>query len=52
LQPKAGNIPSTIKGWRDANGGSHALMAKVFVKKDGTKEDVKNALTAAHKGIT
>jgi hypothetical protein len=53
MQPNAGNdIPSTIKKWRDASGGTHAVMAKVLVKKDGNKEDVKDALTEAHKGIT
>lgn len=40
LQPNAGKVPSTIKNWRDANGGTHAVMADVYVKKDGTKEDV------------
>lgn len=40
LQPNAGKVPSTIKNWRDANGGTHAIMADVYVKKDGTKEDV------------
>ena len=52
MQPNAGNdIPSTIKKWRDANGGTHAVMTKVFVKKDGTKEDVESALAEAHKEI-
>ncbi|KAL5523378.1 hypothetical protein ACEPAF_1645 [Sanghuangporus sanghuang] len=41
MRPNAGNdIPSTIKNWRDANGGTHAIMANMLVKKDGTKEDV------------
>ena len=44
LQPNAGKVPSTIKRWRDANGGTHAVMASVLVKKDGTKEDVETAL--------
>lgn len=53
MQPNAGNdIPSTIKNWRDANGGTHTVMANVLVKKDGTKEDVKDALAEAHKVIT
>jgi hypothetical protein len=44
-------VPSTIKTWRDANGDVYAVMAKVLVKKDGTKEDVENALAEAHKGV-
>jgi len=53
MQANQGNdIPSTIKNWRQANGGTHAVMANVLVKKDGTKEDVGDALAAAHKGIT
>jgi len=52
MQPNAGSdIPSTVKNWRDANGGTHAVMANVLVKKDGTKEDVEAALAEAHKGI-
>lgn len=40
-------MPSTIKQWREANGGTHAVTADVFVKKDGTKEDVEEGLKAA-----
>ncbi|KAG1904129.1 uncharacterized protein F5891DRAFT_1126998 [Suillus fuscotomentosus] len=47
LQANAGKVPSTIKQWREANGGTHAVMADVFVKKDGTKEDVEEGLQAA-----
>ena len=37
MQCNTGNdIPSTIKNWRDANGNTHAMMANVMVKKDGT----------------
>jgi hypothetical protein len=44
MQLDAGsNIPSTIKNWRDANGGTRAVMANVLGKKDSTKEDVKDA---------
>ena len=52
MQNAGGDIPSTIKNWRDANGGTHAVMANVYVKKDGTQEDVKAALAAAHGEIT
>ena len=38
LQPNAGeDIPSAIKSWRQDNGGTHKVMATVYVKKDGTK---------------
>jgi len=48
MQPNAGDdIPTTIKNWRDANGGTHAVMADVYVKKDGSKQDVENGLKAA-----
>ncbi|EQL02630.1 hypothetical protein G6O67_003060 [Ophiocordyceps sinensis] len=40
LQANAGKVPAQVKNWRQANGGAHAVMATVFVKKDGTKEDV------------
>ncbi|EME42125.1 hypothetical protein DOTSEDRAFT_73030 [Dothistroma septosporum NZE10] len=52
MQPNAGNdIPSAIKNWRAKNGGTHAVMTTVLVKKDGTKEDVEEALDAAHKDV-
>lgn len=53
LQPNSGNdIPSAIKRWREANGGTHKVMATVYVKKNGTKEDVEKALNDAHKGVS
>ncbi|GIK02885.1 hypothetical protein Aspvir_006948 [Aspergillus viridinutans] len=47
IQPNAGKIPPTFKTWRDNNGGTHKVMATAFVKKDGTKDDVKTGLDAA-----
>lgn len=44
VQPNAGKIPPTIQQWRESNGGTHAVMTTIFVKKDGTKEDVEQAL--------
>lgn len=44
LQANAGSIPSSIARWRDTNGGTHAVMATVYVKKDGTKEEVRQGL--------
>src|SRR5258708_21645330 len=52
MQPNGGDdIPTSIKNWRNKNGGTHAVMVEVFVRKDGTKEDVEAALEAAHKQI-
>lgn len=52
VQPNAGDdIPSSIKRWRQDNGGTHQVMAVVYVKKNGTKEDVEAALNEAHKGV-
>lgn len=51
LQANAGKVPSSIKQWRDANGGTHAVMATGYVKKDGTKEDVEKGLTEAAKSV-
>lgn len=51
LQPNAGKVPSSIKQWRDVNGGTHAVMATSYVKKDGTKEDVEKALKDAAESV-
>ena len=48
-QPNAGKTPTSIKRWKEKEGGTHAVMANVFVKKHGTKADVKDALVEAHK---
>lgn len=45
VQPNAGKVPSTISNWRDSNGGTHAVMGTMFVKKDGTKESVKEGFS-------
>ncbi|KAH9956474.1 hypothetical protein BGW80DRAFT_252442 [Lactifluus volemus] len=48
MQPNAGDdIPASIKRWRDKKGGTHEVMADVYVKKEGTKDDVKKALEEA-----
>ena len=48
MQPNAGTkIPSSIKQWREKNGGTHAVMANVYVKKDGTEEDAQTSLENA-----
>lgn len=40
VQPNAGKVPTSIENWRKKNGGTHAVMGDIFVKKDGTEEDV------------
>lgn len=52
MQPNAGKVPSPIKKWRDANGGTHATMASALVKQDGTKADVEKGLDEAAKSVT
>nr|POE96510.1 hypothetical protein CFP56_56560 [Quercus suber] len=51
LQANAGKVPSSIKQWRDTNGGTHAVMATSFVKKDGTKDDVEKGLREAAESV-
>ena len=51
-QPNAGKVPSSIKDWREANGGSHAVMASIYVKKDGTREEVKAAIDQGVKKVS
>lgn len=43
VQPNHGKISSFFKNWRDANGGTHAVMATMLVKKGGEKADVEKA---------
>ncbi|EMF14896.1 uncharacterized protein SEPMUDRAFT_146927 [Sphaerulina musiva SO2202] len=51
MQPNAGKIPSSIKAWRDANGGTHAVMADAYIKKEGSQDDVQKGLEDAAKSI-
>lgn len=51
-QPNAGKIPSSIKTWRESNGGTHAVMTSIFIKKDGSKEEVKAAIDEGVKQIS
>ncbi|RAH47867.1 uncharacterized protein BO95DRAFT_461617 [Aspergillus brunneoviolaceus CBS 621.78] len=44
VQPNAGKIPSSWKGWRDRNRGTHAVIGTVKVKQDATRDDVDEAL--------
>ena len=43
-QPNAGKIPSSVKRWREANGGTHAVMGTMLVKKDGEVNDVRTSM--------
>ena len=40
VQPNAGKIDSAFRQWREKNGGTHAVMGIMYVKKNGTKSDV------------
>ena len=52
VQPNADKaVPSAIQRWREANGGTYAILVTVYVKKDGTKEDVERALEDACKDV-
>ncbi|KAJ7768381.1 hypothetical protein B0H16DRAFT_1716391 [Mycena metata] len=51
MQPNAGKIPSSLAEWRDKNGGTHAVMATVYVKEESTKEDVETALEVARQAF-
>ncbi|OAL66757.1 hypothetical protein A7C99_2150 [Trichophyton rubrum] len=43
VQPYAGRIPSSISSWRERNGGTHAVMGSMYVKKGGDELDVSDA---------
>lgn len=45
VQPNAGKVPSSVQQWRENNGGTHAVMGSMLVKKGGTKDDVKQAFS-------
>jgi hypothetical protein len=51
MQPNKGKVPSVIKNWREHHGGTHAVMADVYVKKDGTPEDVREAIEEANRTV-
>jgi len=38
IQPNAGKVPSSIRQWREANGGTHAVMGSMYVEKGGPAE--------------
>lgn len=44
VQPNSGKVPSSVKEWREKNGGTHAVMGTLYVKKEGGVEDVVEGL--------
>ncbi|KAI6840440.1 hypothetical protein KC332_g1185 [Hortaea werneckii] len=48
-QPNAGKVASSVRDWRDKNGGTHAVITSVLVKKGGTEKDVEDAVGKAFK---
>lgn len=44
VQPNAGKIPSSWREWRDKNGGTHAVIGPVKIKKGATKDEVNQSL--------
>jgi len=40
VQPNAGKAPSSVREWREKNGGTHAIIGSMLVKKGGTVNDV------------
>lgn len=53
LQPNAGKIPSTIKEWRDKNGGTHAVITTMYIEKgvQPNEEVFKDAVRKSLEGI-
>lgn len=51
-QPNAGKVPSSIKDWREANGGTHAVMTSIYVKKGANKEEVQAAIDQGVKKVS
>ena len=52
IQPNAGKIPSSIKQWRDSQPtGTHSVMGVMYVKVDGTTDDVKDAYAQFRKAF-
>jgi hypothetical protein len=51
MQPNAGKVPASIDDWRNNNGGTHAVMTSLLVKKDATKEEVTQTVDEAMKNV-
>jgi hypothetical protein len=50
LQPNAGKIPSSVKQWRENNGGTHAVMAVMYIPM-GMQPDPKVFQEEAEKAV-
>lgn len=48
-QPNAGKVDSSIRDWRDKNGGTHAVITSFLIKKKGSAKDVDDAVGKAFK---
>ncbi|KAK8229523.1 hypothetical protein HDK77DRAFT_500897 [Phyllosticta capitalensis] len=45
IQPNRGNIPTKISNWMKRNGATtHAVMATIYVLKNGNMEDLRKAM--------
>lgn len=51
LQPNAGKIPTTIKQWREKNGGTHAVITTMYITVD-TEPDAQIFEEAATQAIS
>lgn len=54
LQPNAGKIPSSIKAWREANGGTHAVITTMYIPvgEEANKTNFEAAAEEALKAIS
>lgn len=46
-QPNAGKVASSVREWREKNGGTHAVITSVLVKKGATEKEVGEAVSKA-----
>jgi hypothetical protein len=50
-QPNAGKISASLKDWREKNGGTHAVITTVLIRKDATKSEVLQAVEEAMENV-
>ncbi|KAF2806078.1 uncharacterized protein BDZ99DRAFT_395049, partial [Mytilinidion resinicola] len=52
MQPNAGKVSSSTVRWREANGGTHAVMTEVLIKENTSQEEeVKEAVDEAGNAV-
>ena len=44
LQANSGKVHTSIENWKRRNGGTHAVISTIYVKKNGRKDDVADGL--------